>query len=171
MEYLGLINDDIYPFLGINKKRKTVRAILTNKDKQVALLHIVGRDNFGNRDHFETPGGGIEENEDLITALRREILEEIGYTIKNIKEIGQIDIQYNLLNRIDEGYFFYAEIFEFVGQYLNEYEKEIFKEIRWINLKEINEIYINKNVENVGKIIHKRDYIIISKAKELGYFD
>lgn len=171
MEYLGLVNDDIYPYTGINKRRKTVRAILINEYKQVALLHIVGIDKFGNRDHFETPGGGIEENEDFITALRREILEEIGCSISNIKEIGHVDIQYNLLNRIDEGYFFYAEVSKFIGQNLNEYEKRIFKDIKWIKIEELDSLYQNYKIDNVGIMIHKRDFMIINKAKELGYFD
>ena len=35
---------------------------------------------------------------------------------------------------------------------------------------EIENLY-KKEVENVGKMIHKRDYFMIKKAKELGYFD
>lgn len=171
MEYFGLINDSIYPFERIDRKRKTVRAILVNSKKEIALLHIKGIDKFGNRDHYETPGGGVENNEEFISALIREIKEEIGYSINNIKEIGHIDIQYNLLNRIDEGYFYYAEIAEYIGRDLNEYEKDLFKEIKWININDIDEIYCDYQVENVGKMIHKRDYKMIKKAKELGYFD
>ena len=115
MEYLGLINDTIYPLDGELKHRKTVRVILMNSNSEVGLIHIKGIDKFGNRDHYETIGGGVELNEDLIDTLKREVKEEAGYTIKNIKEIGHIDIQYNLLNRIDEGYFFYAEIDKDVG--------------------------------------------------------
>ena len=171
MEFLGLIVDKIYPFKKIEKVRKTVRVILVNEKKEIGLLHIKGIDKFGNRDHYETIGGGVELNEDLLMTLNREVKEEAGYTIKNIKEIAYIDIQYNLLNRVDRGYFFYAETNEYVGTNLNDYEKEIFKEIKWINLNEIDEFYLNTQVENVGKMIHQRDYRIIQKAKELGYID
>ena len=109
-------------------------------------------------------------NEDLITSLRREVLEEVGYTIKNIKEIGKIDIEYCLLNRIDEGYFFYAEIDEYRGTSLEEYEKEIFDKVEWFSLSSIDELY-SKEVLNVGKMIHKRDYFMINKLKELKYLD
>ena len=170
MEYFGLIEDNIYPYNEINRKRKTVRAIINNNN-QVGLLHIQGIDKFGNRNHFETPGGGIENNEELIEALKREIKEEIGFTIKNIKSIGRIDIQYNLLNRIDEGYFYYCEIDKYVGINLNEYEKDLFKEIKWIDINDIDDFYLNTKVQNVGIMIHKRDYLLIKKAKELGYFD
>lgn len=171
MRYFGLIKDNIYPFKGIERKRKTVRAILVNKKKEIALLHIETIDQFGHRNHYETPGGGVENKETFVEALKREIQEEIGYSIKNIKKIGHIDIQYNLINRIDEGYFFYCEIDEFKGVNLNDYEKDIFKEIKWINIKDIDDIYLHLKIENVGQMIHKRDYKMINKAKELGYFD
>ena len=171
MEYLGLIEDNIYPITEIKRTRETVRVILVNSNKEIGLIHIKGIDKFGNRDHYETLGGGVENNEELLDTLHREVKEEAGYLIKNIKEIAYIDIQYNLLNRIDRGYFFYAEIKEKVDTNLNDYEKELFKEIKWINIKEIDEFYQNYSVENVGKMIHYRDYKMIKKAKELGYFD
>ena len=170
MEYYGLVEDFIYPKSEIKIKRKTVRVILVNDKKEIALLHILGKDKFGDRDHYETIGGGVNVNEDLITSLRREVLEEVGYTIKNIKEIGKIDIEYCLLNRIDEGYFFYAEIDEYRGTSLEEYEKEIFDKVEWFSLSSIDELY-SKEVENVGKMIHKRDYFMINKLKELKYLD
>ena len=170
MEYYGLVEDFIYPKSEIKIKRKTVRVILVNDKKEIALLHILGKDKFGDRDHYETIGGGVNVNEDLITSLRREVLEEVGYTIKNIKEIGKIDIEYCLLNRIDEGHFFYAEIDEYKGTSLEEYEKEIFDKVEWFSLSSIDELY-SKEVENVGKMIHKRDHFMINKLKELKYLD
>ena len=170
MEYYGLIRNFIYPRSEIKINRKTVRVILVNERKEIALLHILGKDKFGDRDHYETIGGGVNEDEDLITSLRREVLEEVGYTIKNIKEIGKIDIEYCLLNRIDEGYFFYAEIDEYRGTSLEEYEKEIFDKVEWFSIDDIDLIY-KKEVNNVGKMIHKRDYFMINKLKELKYLD
>ena len=103
----GIINDFIYPKSEINRIRKTVRAILVNDKKEIGLIHILGKDKFGDRNHYETLGGGVNDNEDLITSLIREVKEEAGYTIKNIKPLGKISIEYFILNRIDEGNFFY----------------------------------------------------------------
>ena len=94
MEYYGLIRDFIYPRSEINMIRKTVRVILVNEKKEIALLHILGKDKFGDRNHYETLGGGVKDNEDLITSLIREVKEEAGYTIKNIKPLGKISIEY-----------------------------------------------------------------------------
>lgn len=170
MEDYGIINDFIYPKSEIKRVRKTVRAILVNDKKEIGLIHILGKDKFGDRDHYETLGGGVNDNEDLITSLIREIKEEAGYTIKNIKPIGKINIEYFILNRIDEGNFFYAEIDEYIGNSLEDYEKEIFDKVEWFSLSEIEKLY-KKEVFNVGKMIHKRDYFMINKVKELGYFD
>ena len=170
MEDYGIINDFIYPKSEIKRIRKTVRAILVNDKKEIGLIHILGKDKFGDRDHYETLGGGVNDNEDLITSLIREIKEESGYTIKNIKPIGKINIEYFILNRIDEGNFFYAEIDEYIGNSLEDYEKEIFDKVEWFSLSEIENLY-KKEVFNVGKMIHKRDYFMINKVKELGYFD
>ena len=170
MEDYGIINDFIYPKSEIKRVRKTVRAILVNDKKEIGLIHILGKDKFGDRDHYETLGGGVNDNEDLITSLIREIKEEAGYTIKNIKPIGKINIEYFILNRIDEGNFFYAEIDEYIGNSLEDYEKEIFDKVEWFSISEIENLY-KKEVFNVGKMIHKRDYFMINKVKELGYFD
>ena len=170
MEDYGIINDFIYPKSEIKRIRKTVRAILVNDKKEIGLIHILGKDKFGDRDHYGTLGGGVNDNEDLITSLIREIKEEAGYTIKNIKPIGKINIEYFILNRIDEGNFFYAEIDEYIGNSLEDYEKEIFDKVEWFSLSEIENLY-KKEVFNVGKMIHKRDYFMINKVKELGYFD
>lgn len=171
MLYFGLIKDEYYLFNELERKRKTVRAIVINDKKEIGLIHIKGKDLFGDRDHYECCGGGIKEKETPLEALNREVKEEIGYTIINPKLIGQIDIQYNLFNRIDEGIFYVCEIDKFVGTSLEDYEKDLIKGIEWISLSTIDEFYQNFKVENVGKMIHERDYFMIKKAREFGYFD
>ena len=64
--------------------REASRAIVLDKTGRVFLLKI-------NRDHYhKLPGGGIEEGEDIKTALARELLEEIGCTAEVATEIGEI---------------------------------------------------------------------------------
>ena len=80
------IIDDFYPKPNVEfKKRNCVRGVIFNDKEEIALLYINGTDMFGKRDHFELPGGGIEENENFYEALQREIDEELGYSIKNIE--------------------------------------------------------------------------------------
>ncbi len=171
MEDLGLIEDKYYPFNGIEKVRDTVRAIIKNQNNEILLLKIDCSDAFGVRKHYETPGGGVEENETLIEALVREIKEEVGYEITNIKEIALVSIQYNILKRIDKGYFFYCEALKKVRKNLLDYEKDVIKGSKWIKIEDLEKIYLDKNIDLVGKMIYQRDYLIIKKVKELGYFD
>ena len=68
--------------LSDKKPRLTARAIVKNRDGFYAVMYS---------DKFKLhslPGGGIEDGEDAITALRREILEETGCTCDHIEELG-----------------------------------------------------------------------------------
>lgn len=60
--------------------RPTVKAIVIDNENNIALLKARG--------HYLFPGGGIETGESTVDALRRELMEEIGCNIDNIKELG-----------------------------------------------------------------------------------
>lgn len=62
--------------------RLTVKALILNVKNKVLIIN-----------NGLLPGGGVENNEDNITALRRESIEELGITISEIEEIGMV-IQY-----------------------------------------------------------------------------
>lgn len=163
MEFIhDIITDDLYSKSSNDiNYRKAVRGIILNDKDEVALIHIVGSDTFGDRDHYELPGGGIEENEEYITALKREIKEEIGYEIKNELEVGIIEIEYNLINRIDAQYYFLAYQTNYVGTNLIEYEKKLFREIIYVPISLIEEFYKNHKTSGIGENIHKRDLIAL----------
>lgn len=66
------------------KPRYTARAILKNKDKKYAVMYS-HKFNL-----YSLPGGGVDEGEDIISALKREILEETGCLCDDIKELGYV---------------------------------------------------------------------------------
>jgi ADP-ribose pyrophosphatase YjhB (NUDIX family) len=47
---------------------------------------------------YETPGGFIDEGEDAIAGMRRELLEETGYSFPHIEPLGKIAANPALLN-------------------------------------------------------------------------
>ncbi len=67
------------------REREAARAVVFNKEKQVAMLHAKVYN------YHKLPGGGVEEGEDIHTALAREVLEEIGCSIENVQELGVIE--------------------------------------------------------------------------------
>ena len=149
------------------KVRQTVRGIVVDENNCVALIHIKGLDRFGYRDHYELPGGGIEEGEDPIEAMKREMHEEIGYEISDITYIGSISNEYNVLRRIDNQNFYFAKAQKFVGQDLVDYEKDLFTEVVFVPVCEFKEFYASHPVEGIGSMIHKMDLFALSYCFKL----
>lgn len=83
-------------------------AIILNKDKSKVLLFKVE----DGRDYFLLPGGRIEFYEDSLNAIKREIMEELGYNI----EFSLCSIQENFVakdnQKISQYCFCYKGIFD-----------------------------------------------------------
>ena len=104
-------------------KRPSSRAIII-KDGKIALV-------YSNKyNYYKFPGGGINESEDKIDALIREVKEEVGLiVIKNsIKEYGEVKrIQKFNLNQIfyQENYYYLCDVEnDLMKQNLDEYEQD-----------------------------------------------
>ena len=39
---------------------------------------------------YSLPGGSVEENEEIITALHREVMEETGCSCDKVEELGMV---------------------------------------------------------------------------------
>lgn len=96
-------------------KRWTVRCIAYNEDNELVFLRIKGTDALGMRDHLETIGGGVENEESLEEAVAREVREEIGYSCTIEKELGYIVDHYNVLNRETISTYFVVRLNNYVG--------------------------------------------------------
>lgn len=74
--------------LGVNNPsiqytdRPTAKALIFNYQNEVLIIN----DGL-------LPGGGIEEGEDTLAALHREVMEELGISIKDTQELGKV-VQY-----------------------------------------------------------------------------
>ncbi len=64
--------------------RKAVRAVLSDNPGRIALMYA------RQRDYYKLPGGGVDEGEDLDTALSRELLEETGSKATVTEKMGQV---------------------------------------------------------------------------------
>lgn len=163
--YLKL-NDDQYPIEGKYHQRNIVRAVVFNDKNEIALTKLLATDKFGLRDYYELPGGGVNAGEDYATALKREMQEELGYEIENIQFIGLVNDFYNLINRENFNYFYTARTTKFVGQHLEEKEKQLIEKIVWVPLEEAINLYQNMHNVNVGKLVKQRELPILKMVAQ-----
>lgn len=106
--------------LKIEKKRYTVRGIMI-KDKKVLMVYS---HQFLD---YTFPGGGINEGEDHIAALHRELNEEVGaLEITNIRPYGYMEEKKFSLNSgkvyLQTSFYYFVEINSFGEQSLEENE-------------------------------------------------
>ena len=130
--------------------RTGVGIILLNNENKI----FVGKrkDNPGNK--WQMPQGGVDNNEDFLTDMRREIHEETSIkNIKIIKEINQLyeyELPKNLIGIIWKGKFRGQKQKWFITNFLgNESEINLntkqpeFIEWKWIDAKKLPEVVVN----------------------------
>lgn len=144
------------------EERRAARALVFDKDGKVALLHAT------NKGYHKLPGGGIEEGEDIIEALERECLEEIGCHISNPKELGVIEEYRNGFKMHQTSYCYIADLAGEKGQnHLEEDEAADGFEPEWMALDEaIKALEAEATIEHYeGKFIRLRDLTFLQFAQ------
>lgn len=95
LKLIGALNDRI--LLGQDglfrrEPRLTARAIETDHEGRSAVMYA------GKFKRYSLTGGGVEAGEDVLTALRREIREETGYTCDEVQVLGIVAEMTRLIN-------------------------------------------------------------------------
>ena len=144
-----------------------VGAIVLNNNNQV----FVGKRKDNPIDKWQMPQGGVNDNEDLINAMRRELHEETS--IKNIKILKEFDqwLEYelpnNLLGIIWKGKFRGQKQKWFVVRFTGE-DNEInlkteypeFIEWKWVEMDELPKIIVEFKKKVYEKILLELKKII-----------
>jgi 8-oxo-dGTP pyrophosphatase MutT (NUDIX family) len=146
------------------RDRVAARAVVFDHNKKVALLHVT------KNNYHKLPGGGVEEGESLEQGLRREILEEVGCQIKNIREVGIVEEYRNEFKLKQTSYCYIADVEGEIGaQKLEQGEIDEGHDLEWVGLDEaIKLLEKEKEVRNYeGKYIRQRDEIVLKQVKKL----
>lgn len=149
----------------ISFTRRAARAVLYNAAGQVAVMH------FTTTGSYKLPGGGIDEGEDTIDALHREIREETGYEITNIEELGEVEEYRYFCGMHQLSYCYTATAGNFVGTELTEKEQAGGMELHWFDTtaEAIAAIESGSKVDEEGspiglKMMVLRDVAILEAA-------
>jgi len=109
--------------------RLTARAVVKNKDGLYAVMYAVYADKVG---LYTLPGGGVEDGEDVLTALRREILEETGCICDEIRELGIVMENHGQQDFTQESFYFAVTTnHDALQAQLTEAEKAHHTVVRW----------------------------------------
>ena len=148
--------------------RTGVGIIVLNNENKV----FVGKRKDNPGDKWQMPQGGVDEGEDFITAMRRELMEETSIkTIKILKELDKIyqyELPKNLLGIIWKGKFRGQKQKWFITRFLGE-DKEInlntkhqeFIKWKWINPSELPNVIVSFKKE-LYKSLLEEIYAVIN---------
>ena len=92
--------------------RQGARGIVVRADGKIALLDLLFLHKYLVKDgEFNPlPGGGIEQGEQPDVAFAREVAEEVGCTVKNVKPLGYTVEEKGQTNFTQTSYVFVAEL-------------------------------------------------------------
>lgn len=165
MKQLSQLNpESLSPEVIANLKlRQAARAVVFDDDRNVALLHV------SKKGYYKLPGGGVESDEDLHSALKRECLEEIGSSIEVTRDLGMIVGYRGKFGVRQESYCYTARLIGKKGNpNFTEREMEDGFRVLWIPLDEaIRLVGGAKTKDYQGNFIQSRDLIFLQEAKKV----
>ena len=152
----------------IDHDRNIVRAIVYDENRMFYFVRAVRDDEFGKATLIETSGGGVENGEDLITAVQRELKEELGVSVDVVCKIGIVSDYYNLIHRHNINNYFLCKIKSFGQKNLTQDEIEKFHlSTLKMSYEEAVIEYENRKDSKLGTLIANRELPVLHRAKEI----
>ena len=143
--------------LSTKAPRITARAIVKNQDGLYAVMYA---------DKFKLqslPGGGVEDGEDVLTALRREVYEETGCVCDEIQELGIVSenrasLDYTQINH----YFVVTTNQTSCENHLTELEQANRTVVKWVAFDEAVRLINEQEFDRVqAKYLKARDVVAL----------
>ncbi len=143
--------------------RESSRAVLFDEKGLVPLLWV------SKQNYHKLPGGGIKEEEDQITALKRECLEEVGCKIEITGEVGRIEEFREKLSLKQTSFCYLGKVIAKGAPTFTDKELRLGFKVVWASLEEaISMIKKDKPEGYEGALfIQERDLAFLEEVKSL----
>lgn len=162
------LQDDQWPDTGTDHHRQIVRAIVVDDEGWFYFVRAFRDDDFGRATLIETSGGGVEPGEELETAIRRELREELGAEVEILCTLGLVSDHYNLIRRHNLNHYYLCRVFSFGARHLTEDEKSCFH-LSTLRLRFEDAVreYELRACTPIGKLIAARELPVLRLAEQV----
>ncbi len=152
----------------IDHDRDIVRAIVFDGDGYLYFVRAQRDDDFGKATLIETSGGGVENDENLHSAILRELKEELGIEAEILCKIGVVDDYYNLIHRHNINNYYLCKAISFGEKNLTEDEIESFhlSTLKLTYEEALNEYERCSNTK-IGRLVANRELPVLKQAKAI----
>lgn len=143
--------------------RLTARAIVKNQNGLYAVMYA---------EKFKLhslPGGGVEDGENVMTALRREVYEETGCVCDEIQELGIVSENRASLDYTQINYYFVVTTTHTPEEnHLTQAEKDSRTVVQWHTFDEMVHLINEQEVDRVqAKYLKMRDVAALREYTKL----
>ena len=162
------LQDEEWPFTYTDHDREIVRAIVFDEDGYFYFVRAERDDDFGRATLIETSGGGVEKGEDLLTAIERELKEELGARVEVLCKIGVVNDYYNLIHRHNINNYYLCKVVSFGEKNLMQDEIEEFH-LSTLKLayEEAIDEYERCACTKIGRLVANRELPILRQARKI----
>ena len=161
------LRDTQWPFSYTDHDRQIVRAIVIDDDGWYYFVRASRDDDFGRATLIETSGGGVEPEEELTAAIRRELREEMGAEVEILCKLGVVSDYYNLIHRHNINHYFLCRALSFGARSLTQEEVEVYhlSTLRLRYEEAVREYELRAGTK-LGRLIANRELPVLRKAHE-----
>lgn len=162
------LEDGEWPLTYTDHDRQIVRAIVFDDEGWFYFVRAHRDDDFGKATLIETSGGGVETGEDLLSAIRRELGEELGARVEVLCKIGVVSDYYNLIHRHNVNHYYLCRALSFGEKHLMPDEISDFhlSTLR-LTADEAEAEYRRRACTPIGRLIAARELPVLRRAREI----